>query len=73
MKAVRAIYTAISYIMFFLLVYSLVLNAVALIVPVFTGESFTVDYWELIFIPFIIVIEAVYFRPVYPKFLETKR
>ena len=70
MKNLRKIYAIISYIMFFLLLYSLILNAVSLIAPAFTGKPFTVDYWELAFIPLIIGIEARYFRPVYPRALK---
>lgn len=70
MKIIRTIYAVISYIMFFFLVFSLLLNAVSLIAPLFTGKLFTVDYWELVFIPFIIGIEARYFRSVYPRVLK---
>ena len=70
MKIIRGIYATISYIMFFLLIYSILLNALSLVILVFTGRPFTVDYWELAFIPVIIVFEAIYFRPVYPRFLR---
>ena len=70
LRIIRTLYAIVSYIMFFFLMYSLLLNAVSLIIPVFTGKPFTVDYWELAFIPLIIGIEARYFRPVYPRALK---
>lgn len=69
MRIIRVVYAAVSYTMFFLLIYSILLNALSLIIPVFTGRPFTVDYWELAFIPVIIVFEVIYFRPVYPRCL----
>ena len=69
MKILRIVYVAISYIMFFLLAFSLLLNATSVIAPAFTGESFNVDYWELMYIPFIIHFEVLNFRPRFPRFL----
>lgn len=70
MKIIRVVYAAVSYIMFFLLIYSILLNTLSLVIPFFTGRPFTVDYWELAFIPIIIVFEFIYFRPVYPRCLR---
>lgn len=73
MRIIRVVYAAVSYTMFFLLIYSILLNALSLVIPVFTGRPFTVDYWELVFIPVIIVFEVIYFRPVYPRCLRTDK
>lgn len=70
MKTIRKVYAFFSYMFFFLLTYSVLLNVISLAITFFSGNVFTVAYWELLFVPVLIVLEIIFYQPVYPKFLK---
>lgn len=67
----RKIFGVLSYIIFFLLIYSMSLNILSAIL-----KAFNVDYklWfttiGVILIPILVVIEYLVYRPLYPRFLR---
>ncbi len=61
-KFVKKIYSACSYIMFFLVVYSLLLNLTCFITKIIFGYRI-IDWWELLYIPLIIIFEVKYYQP----------
>lgn len=61
-KIVKKLYSACSYIMFFLVVYSLLLNLTCFITKIIFGHRI-IDWWELLYIPLIITFEVKYYQP----------
>ena len=68
-KIIKVLYSIFSYIFFFLVVYSLLLNTTFYITKIIYGHRI-IDWWELLYIPLIICFEIKYYRPFYPHFLS---
>ena len=69
-KKLRTFYGVLSYMIFILLIFSLILNIIALIVNLSIDNDFTVSVWECAFLPLVIYFTIKYYHPYYPRCLE---
>lgn len=67
MKMIKKLYAIFSYVVVFLVVFSFLLNVISFIVNYIFHNNFTVDYWEILLIPLVILISIKYYHPFCPK------
>lgn len=67
-KILRMIFAVSSYLAFFLLIYSILLNIIFWSTKLLFDNGI-IDLWELVFIPIIILFEIKFYRPNYPHSL----
>lgn len=67
-KILHMIFAVSSYLAFFLLIYSILLNIIFCLTKLLFDNGI-IDLWELVFIPIIILFEIKFYRPNYPHLL----
>lgn len=69
-KLLRFVFALLAYVVTFLVLFSIMLCVTKFIMNISGDTDFTVALWELFYIPFVLGVEIIFYRPIFPRCLE---